>query len=293
MRVLAISDLHVDYDQNMRWVMQLSGMDFVDDVLILAGDISDDVQKFKKALSLLRPKFSEILFVPGNHDLWVRRDNGMDSLEKFYQCLNICASLDIRTGRLTLKPAYSLTIQPIFSWYEKPEESTASLYFPKKGEDPSLGMWMDRVAIRWPKSRNFKNAQDFFYELTGSISSPTFTKTDVITFSHFLPRQRLIFPADYIPGKKYPGYRDPAPAFNFSRVAGSRKIDTQLRAMGSVYHIHGHQHRNRFRQIDGVCYLSHNLGYPKERKFAGIVDNAYFPELIWDSTRGFITHKEA
>ena len=291
MRVYSISDLHVDYDQNMRWVLNLPDNKFSEDILIVAGDISDDEEKFKKALAAVQSKFREVFFVPGNHDLWVRKDNRMDSLEKFYRLINICAALDIRTERMVFDGERTLIIQPIFSWYERPEEGEGSLYFEKRGEDPSLSMWMDTVAIRWPGFDDTTTAQDFFGDYTRRQLAPLYAG-DLLTFSHFLPRAELIFPADYIPGKKYPHYRDPAPKFNFSSVAGSKKIDAQLRSIGSHYHIHGHQHRNRFRDIDGVHYISHNLGYPKERKFAGIMDNAYFPKLIWDGSKGFIIYKE-
>ena len=62
--------------------------------------------------------------------------------------------------------------------------------------------------------------------------------------------------------KKY----DRNPQFHFSRVAGSDLIDKQIRQIGSVLHVYGHQHINRDRKIDGVHYISHCLGYPNERK---------------------------
>ena len=61
------------------------------------------------------------------------------------------------------------------------------------------------------------------------------------------------------------GHRDPNPRFNFSRVAGTSALDTQIRRLGSIIHVYGHQHRNRDRVIDGVHYVSHCLGYPVER----------------------------
>ena len=38
MRVFAISDLHIDYKENHRWVQRLSNCDFTDDVVIVAGE---------------------------------------------------------------------------------------------------------------------------------------------------------------------------------------------------------------------------------------------------------------
>ena len=62
--------------------------------------------------------------------------------------------------------------------------------------------------------------------------------------------------------KKY----DRNPGFNFSRVAGSTLIEKQIRSLNSNIHVYGHQHINRDKIIDGVRYVSHCLGYPKERQ---------------------------
>ena len=83
MRVFGISDLHVDYPENYNWVKSLSREDFRDDVLVLAGDISDRVPFFKKTLSLLAGKFRKVAFIPGNHDIWVNRNGISDSVKKF------------------------------------------------------------------------------------------------------------------------------------------------------------------------------------------------------------------
>ena len=40
MRVFAISDLHVEYAENDRWVSGISSEDFCNDVLICAGDVA-------------------------------------------------------------------------------------------------------------------------------------------------------------------------------------------------------------------------------------------------------------
>ena len=87
----------------------------------------------------------------------------------------------------------------------------------------------------------------------------------VISFSHFLPRVELVF-SDWERFRAGGGVtgNDRAPEFNFTRVAGCRQLDAQLRKLGSTLHLYGHQHRNRDREIDGVRYVSHCLGYPPE-----------------------------
>ena len=71
MRVFALSDVHVDYPENLEWVLGLSNIDYQNDVLILAGDVSDDLKKLELVFEALLGKFCKVLFVPGNHELWV------------------------------------------------------------------------------------------------------------------------------------------------------------------------------------------------------------------------------
>src|SRR5262252_1804106 len=96
MRVFALSDIHVDYPANMSWLQALSATDYTDDALILAGDVSDNLDKLQAALVSVRAKFAQIFFVPGNHELWVRRGECADSMAKFWRILALCAELGIR-----------------------------------------------------------------------------------------------------------------------------------------------------------------------------------------------------
>ena len=71
-RVFACSDIHVDYRENWAWCQQLSSSAYLGDVLIIAGDVSDDSAKLRETFSLLKGKFAEVFFTIGNHDLWIR-----------------------------------------------------------------------------------------------------------------------------------------------------------------------------------------------------------------------------
>ena len=42
------------------------------DVLLLAGDISDDLGLIRRSLSTAAEAFGRVFYVPGNHELWVR-----------------------------------------------------------------------------------------------------------------------------------------------------------------------------------------------------------------------------
>lgn len=269
--VFALSDLHVDYKANRDWLKALSSTAYRSSVLLVAGDISHELSKLAAALASLLEKFASVFFVPGNHDLWVRKNSPYDSLEKFHQVLAVCKALGVytRPARLESGP----WIVPLFSWYATPEQGRDSLFVPKPGRDLTMALWSDQSRIRWPHTAG--TMLDHFFALNEPALAIDYDGP-VISLSHFLPRSELIFsnPTPAVSPervRKYP--------INFSRVAGHRRLDAQLRQLGSTLHVYGHQHRNRKRTIDGVRYVSHCLGYPQERDRGQV--NVQRPKLVW------------
>ena len=268
-RVWAISDIHVDHRENRLWLERLCGEEHGDDILILAGDVASNRELVEWALERLAAAYSRVFFVPGNHDLWVIRDEPNDSLDQFNELMGVCSELGVLTQATRISApegGRAVFIVPLNAWYSEPAEGEDSLFVPKEGEDPSLSMWADRARIRWPDSLSSPAA--YFLSLN-QLHETVAEDTDVISFSHFLPRTELIFSSADERARFGEQGGDRAPLFNFSRVAGSMGIERQIRQLGSVVHVHGHQHRNRDREIEGVRYVSHCLGYPQERRSSG------------------------
>lgn len=88
LRVFVVSDLHTDYDENLKWVECLSSVDYKDDVLLVAGDVAETYRMFIVTMSLLRERFEHVFYVPGNHDLWCRRE-GQNYVRSLYPCHNL------------------------------------------------------------------------------------------------------------------------------------------------------------------------------------------------------------
>ncbi len=280
-RVWAISDIHTDMKPNWSWLYALSKTAYVRDALILAGDVSDRLETLRDTLTHLRSLFAAVCYVPGNHELWIRRRESPDSIAKFWQIRRLCDTLGIHTRPLKMSTVNGdgVWIVPLFSWYMKPEEGAGSLFVEKPGEDPTLSMWSDNHFTSWPPMVEAPTIADYFLKLNERhISRPY--DAPVISFSHFLPRTELI----YSTPKERQGriLTDPYPRFNFSRVAGCSGIDAQIRRLGAVIHIYGHQHRNRNRIIDGVRYISYCLGYPRERQHLSADQLIDGPTLVYD-----------
>jgi predicted phosphodiesterase len=243
MRLFAVSDIHADYPDNARWLDALSSEDYRDDTLILAGDLTEDRHLLAWCLQRFVAKFRQVLFVPGNHDLWVRRDPDIDcSLRKFDDVLAIAADAGVwmqpRLHRDSL-------VVPLLGWYDYSFGSPC---------DDLHAMWMDYRACRWPEGYGPEQVTEHFLGMNPDVLLHQARR--VVTFSHFLPR------IDLIP------FFVPRAMRRLDPVLGSNGIDRQLRALGSQLHVYGHSHINRRVAIDGVVYVNNAFGYPQEGMIA-------------------------
>lgn len=280
--IFAWSDLHTDYAQSLERIAQLSQQDFRDDSILLAGDISHQIPIVERTLRLFTHRFRNVFFVPGNHDLWIYKQDYPDSLQKLDALKRVCDDCGVYMTPQKIRDEQRVVqVVPLLSWYRRPEHNTDSLYIPKVGEDPTLRMWMDNYRIHWPEPLHEAVMADYFTEQNAKhIESPYCSDTPVVSMSHFLPHAHLMFadaPVDAIVAP-IPG--DPYPAFNFSRVAGSTAILDQLGTLQPRVHVYGHQHRNRWRQIGDTWFVSHCLGYPQEPRM-GATGDRYFPARVW------------
>lgn len=289
MRVFALSDIHVDYAENMQWIRDLSRFDYQDAALILAGDATHDMARLEEALLLLKGRFAHVFFVPGNHELWVMKGERGHSLDKFHAILDLCARLSVQVEPTRIGSQHPVWIVPLFSWYVTPEEGSGTLYLPKRGGDQGMKVWSDTYFVKWPREPGWPGAAQHFLGLNHANITRTYD-APVISFSHFISRQDLLFPHGTdveevirrsVEHAATAENSEDGEGFNFSRVAGTRLLETQIRTLGAKVHIHGHQHRNRWRNVDGVLYASHCLGYKHERQ-RGILEHIERgPLLLW------------
>lgn len=244
MRVFAVSDLHLDYEENKHWLAHLSSADFQADILIVAGDISDDIALIQWCFATLQAKFRRVFFVPGNHDLWVSRNPGMTSIEKFQL---LC---QIATDHYICMETYhygSLSIVPLLGWYD--------YSFGLPGEQLQQ-VWTDFYACNWPTNMQAEDISRYF--LSRNQPELLVQNEVVISFSHFVPRIDLI--PSGIPARFH--YLFP--------ILGSAELDRQIRTIQANRHLHvyGHSHLNRCVSLENVEYINNAFGYPSETNIA-------------------------
>lgn len=243
MKLFAVSDLHVDYRENLNWIRSLSQEDYQEDVLLLAGDVTDNLRLLGSTLRALKSCFSEVLFVPGNHELWIDDVEFSCSLEKFDAVMSLCSHEGIGTS---VYRQGCLSIVPFLGWY-----------------DFSFGQpnaflqraWRDFRACRWPAELDSQaKICDFFLRQNDRYLSTE--NTYVISFSHFLPRLDVMPAA--IPKHRRKVYP----------VLGSARLDHQIRELQPAIHVYGHSHVNQMIEIDGIRYMNNAFATPREARIA-------------------------
>ncbi|GAA0362816.1 metallophosphoesterase [Bacillus horti] len=254
MRIYTISDLHLDYKENQLWLHNLLEQNnYERDLLILAGDITDNFTLLEEALAAIKNSFREVFFVPGNHDLWIRKErkaNPMTSFEKFHKISALLDKLGIKRSPFHFEGAYEkVSIIPLLGWYDY---SFGSL------NSGLRGRWMDFFRCDWDGLEE-EDVTAIFIEMNKehlpdpqSFSKNRENNSKVITFSHFVPRLDLM--PTYIPAK----FQAIFP------LLGSYKLEEQIRYLKSDIHVFGHTHLNMNKILQGIQYVNNAFGYPYE-----------------------------
>ena len=102
MKLWAISDLHLAAKSNRQALEKLEASP--QDGLILAGDIGEDPDHLHFALRVLTPRFRQLFWVPGNHDLWSRGKDALRGEARYRSLVEICRGY----GALTPEDPYML-----------------------------------------------------------------------------------------------------------------------------------------------------------------------------------------
>ncbi|MEV7680657.1 MULTISPECIES: metallophosphoesterase [unclassified Streptomyces] len=97
-RLLAVSDLHVAYDENRALVEKLRPFSD-DDWLIVAGDVAEKYTDIEWALRLLSDRFARVIWAPGNHELWTHPQDPCDlrGEKRYLHLVELCRELGIAT----------------------------------------------------------------------------------------------------------------------------------------------------------------------------------------------------
>ena len=121
-RLLCISDLHVANARNRAFVEEVEP--HPNDWLVVAGDVGESVAQVEWALGLLGGRFRQVVWTPGNHELWTLPNDptGLRGEERYRHLVDCCR----RLGVLTPEDPYpvvevdgrEVVVAPLFCLYD-------------------------------------------------------------------------------------------------------------------------------------------------------------------------------
>jgi hypothetical protein len=312
-RVFCLSDLHTDHMVNLEWMQEKCAMESApgpNDLVVVSGDISHDMKRFRETIEVLQSTGSLVFFVPGNHESWLSYPGPeASSFEKLDLVYATCRKLGVLVDNLLIGSSSPnpLWVVPLQSWYD------GSLSIEGCDDlciDFRYWPWTDFQRCEWvnfvSEPIDAANARipiglaEHFHQINekhlnavrASIAEDP--SVGLLTTSHFLPNQRCL------PDWKDPGatsfHRDdwldhgaPGTSSKFAKVAGSQGLDDQLRSLspktGKHIHVFGHSHRPKDFEFDGVRYVHNPLGKKGERDMYMVSPHVDF-QLVWDTRIG-------
>lgn len=254
-------------------------------LLVIGGDLASrgaTHREFKEALNILQKFEGEILFTPGNHDLWTRDVSSFDLLVKgipdIFQGTNLhlLDGMPFVVGDTAIVGSvgwydYTMRFVPrdlckLFSRYTFRFHNSSVLMgwnelslgeyeskvceVSEDGENWKKSTWMDKNHIKWDFD-DYRFTDYCLDQLRKDLESAGEASSRIIVITHHLPF------SDFVP-------YIPDPTWSFHRAyLGSEKLGQLIKKYPKVKQVYfGHSHRNTRMSINGI--QARNLYFPEE-----------------------------
>jgi len=290
-RIASVSDLHTDYAENRELVVALAteihrrGVDAV----IVAGDVSHKDDRIRRALAAFREVAPEVLYVPGNHDLWfdVADAPSRPELDTWRRYRELLPALVEAEGAIYLPKAPFVRLGIGFAgacgWYDYSfllPELRAELGDALGRKQLDGFMWADslRTAFRTADGAimdDARVARIMERELAAQLDALE-AREDVrcvVAVTHHLAFEEAVYRSRRMPWEFFNGFM------------GSRGMGEVIGARAKVaVAIYGHTHFTGDRRLEiggrSVRVVGTALGYPRER-FGASAEEVVATRIAW------------
>ena len=122
-RLLALSDLHIGYQENRAYADALAPGD-PGDWLIVAGDVGEVFADIGFVLASLASRFARVIWAPGNHELWTPAADpvALRGVARYEALVKVCRRFGVLTPEDDFAvwpgPDGPVTIAPLFTLYD-------------------------------------------------------------------------------------------------------------------------------------------------------------------------------
>lgn len=256
-RLFALADLHISYKFNEDALHQLSETAYLNDSLILAGDIGEKLAHLRLAFTITTQRFHQVFWVPGNHELYTlpADADGPKGDLKYRECINVANEYGVITPEdeyITFSGAGGpCLICPIFTLYDysfRPEHVSREDALAWAAEQDVVAT---DEALLHPEPYGSRDewCRALIEKTVPRLQKAAETGMKLVIVNHWPLRQDLV----RIP-------RVP----RFSLWCGTTLTQDWHRRFNAKVVVTGHLHVRRTDHIDGVRFEEVSLGYPKQ-----------------------------
>lgn len=247
------SDLHIDINEAYPVMDELAKLvrETRLDVLLIAGDISENAEQTLQALEQLETSTGcTIYFVPGNHDMWDKQNGKAhvrptDEIYETYKASKYCIS----EKAIELKDDWVLIGN--IGWYDY---SFGTGYLEEEYEAMQHGgrTWNDHMYSDWTKDN--KKTQRWQMETLRRAIAP-YKEKHKILMTHMVSHTAFTVPLDWSETVSW--------AY-FNAFLGSREYTTFCEEEKIDYALMGHVHYRGEYKEGATTYVCSCLNYQKE-----------------------------
>lgn len=272
-RLLAVSDLHVAFADNRRLVAEELLPEHDDDWLIIAGDTAEVVSDIHWALKLLSSRFAQVVWTPGNHELWTHPKDPVTlrGVPRYEHLVEFCRSI----GVLTPEDPYPVwtgdggpvTVAPLFLLYDYS-------FLPPGATTAEEGLALAHEAGVVCTDEYFLHPDPYPSRQAWCAARLAATEERLAACDRRVPTVLV---------NHHPLTRHPTEILDhpeFAQWCGTTRTEDWHRRFRAVSVVYGHLHIPRTTWHDGCRFDEVSLGYPRERSHRRWSVEPAFPRTI-------------
>lgn len=243
--VWAVADLHAAVRANRQRVAEIVPR-HPEDWLLVAGDVAEQFELISAILSELRGRFAQLIWVPGNHELFCRSAETHVGRAKYDALVQMCREIDVITPEDSFPVFGDTTIVPLFTLYDysfRPSGMTVEAALDAAARKNV--MMTDEIAIA-----PFADIRAWCWDrLAYSITRLSRVSGPTVLVNH------------------WPLVQEPTLEMALPEIAlwcGTRHTRHWPRRYNAKAVVYGHLHMPGEYELDGIVHHEVSLGYPRE-----------------------------
>jgi predicted phosphodiesterase len=248
MKFDVVSDLHVDlWNTDLDWNI-VKNED--SDVLVIAGDTSNDLSDLVKVLDGASQVYSQVLFTDGNHEHYFTNKPVSETVDFFATLADCYDNVTYLTDGVVFE--YQNTVfLGCCGWYDLQVHRERFGF--KKLHDAWLAMSNDPKMINFGSIDPWDRAIASAEALISKVGSLQNSNTDIVVVTHTAP------------------HRDLVGGIEFNPILDGAYCNTEMEKLLEVDEnnlikawCYGHTHARRDRMIRHIRYVNNSRGYQSE-----------------------------